>query len=74
MILETIASAIFWNSSRIFEINSAFVQAAASPTIIENKCGIKINPDAVEKSAASTDDIYAIVTAIRRSLEAFLPI
>ena len=36
MILETIASTIFWNSSRIFEINSAFVHAAASPIIIEN--------------------------------------
>jgi len=106
MILETIASTIFWNSSRIFEINSAFVQAAASPIIIENtralitgiicgidnsktalgssfnpsvvedidKCGIKIYPDAVEKSAAPIDDVYAIVTAIKRSFDAFLPI
>lgn len=106
MILETIASTIFWNSSRIFEINSAFVQAAASPIIIENtsalitgiicgidnsktaagssfnpsavedidKCGIKRYPDAVEKNAAPTDDVYAIVTAIRRSFDAFLPI
>ena len=106
MIFETIASTIFWNSSRIFEINSAFVQAAASPIIIENtsalitgiicgidnlktaagssfnpsavedidKCGIKRYPDAVEKSAAPTYDVYAIVTAIRRSFDAFLPI
>ena len=48
-----------WNQSAVEDID---------------KCGIKRYPDAVEKSAAPTDDVYAIVTAIRRSLDAFLPI
>ena len=106
MILETIASTIFWNSSSRSEINSAFVHAAASPIMIENtralitgiicgidnsntaagssfnpsavdeidKCGISAYPAAVENKAAPTDEEYAIVTAIRSSLDAFLPI
>ena len=39
-----------------------------------DKCGISAYPAAVENKAAPTDEEYAIVTAIRSSLDAFLPI
>jgi hypothetical protein len=39
-----------------------------------DKCGISAYPAVVENKAAPTDEEYAIVTAIRSSLDAFLPI
>ena len=105
MIFDTIASTIFWNSSKIVMIVFDFVQIAASPIKIENasalmtfiicgivspktssgnsfkpsisdttgRFGIIAYPAPIERSAASTDDVYATTSATPSIRDALFP-